>query len=134
MLPYPFSTIGCRSTCLNAGRISGELSGVWSAGDCTKAESSNNSIKRVPNCSTKKRVKILQCIRQEGCDYRCSGQKNTFTWDSVPHSSNSISCCTIFCASVNFLLLTKLLTRFRHLACSFSNAKSFSPALFFLVF
>ena len=26
--PYPFSIIGCRSTCLNAGRISGELSGV----------------------------------------------------------------------------------------------------------
>ena len=60
--------------------------------------------------------------------------KQTFTWASVPHSSNSISCCTSFCASVNFLLLTKLLTSFRHFACSLSNAGSFSLSVLLLVF
>jgi hypothetical protein len=62
--PYPFSTIGFRSTCLNAGRKSGELSGVWSAGDCTNAESNNNSIRRVPNCSHKRRIMFSKRARE----------------------------------------------------------------------
>jgi hypothetical protein len=77
----------------------------------------------------------IYIVSEKACESVCIAlyRKQTFTWASVPHSSNSNSCWTNLCASLIFRLLTKLLTHLRHLACSFSNAGSFSPWIFFFL-